>query len=320
MNIIYIEDQAREYQLTQEICEIFPNAQKVYIKHYKNLFDKQIPYKHKKSLLLAKQTWNVLLPVPESYWYWSTSYFLRTALNCLFDCEYCYLKWAFRTDIPAIFVNTDEMQTRVRQEIEENWHDDIWLYPSNWTDLLASEFMTHFHRDWIPFFETLQNIQVESRTKAISIDPLISMNAPKKTEMAYSLNPQEIIDMYESWTPSLQKRIKAINILLKSWWKVWLRIMPLIPIWWWLNIYESFFNQLIDAIDIEDCSSIFFWWFLLTNSDFKKMKKKNPASDLRPMLKSNEWWLLRVDSNERKEMYSLITQYFPKAKISFDEL
>ena len=56
MEILYIEQQAKQYPLTKEICERFPNAQKIYIKHYKNLFDKKLPYKTKKALLLAKNT------------------------------------------------------------------------------------------------------------------------------------------------------------------------------------------------------------------------------------------------------------------------
>ena len=114
---LYIESQIKDFPLTQQILSNFPHAETIYIQHYKNLFDKHIPYTHKKSLILARLTAPALLPVPPSYGYPGTNYFLRTALNCVFDCAYCYLKGAFRNDTPVIFVNYDEIQQQVRNKI-----------------------------------------------------------------------------------------------------------------------------------------------------------------------------------------------------------
>lgn len=329
--ILYIEKWAQEYPLTQEICACFPHADTIIIDHYKNLFDKSIPYKNEKSFLLAVQTGSVLLPVPESYWYGSHSFFLRTHLNCLFDCEYCYLKWAFKNDIPVFFVNIEDMQERVSNqiwELREWWYADrIQIYPSNWTDLLASEKMSWFHRHRLWFFEQFPWVYVESRTKSTAISSLLELvgswvllSVPQQTEIAYSLNPQLVIDEYERWTPSLEKRISAIKQLLATWWQVGLRLMPLLPVEDFEKVYEDFFQYLLDELPIDELSSIFFGGFLLTKADFKRMRKKDPDSDLRKFLDKEESWLLRVDVDKREKMYNLILSYFPQAKVSFDEM
>jgi len=162
---------------------------------------------------------------------------------------------------------------------------------------------------------------IESRTKSIMMKPLIELwVVPKNTELAFSLNAQEIITQFERATPPLEKRIKALNQMLDAWWKVGLRLMPMIPVSGYLAIYERFFQQLKNHIAIDRCSSLFFGWFLLTTNDQKLMQKKAPGSLLRPLLKQQDGTLLRTGEQERNELYQLIRQYFPTAQVSMDEM
>ena len=57
---------------------------------------------------------------------------------------------------------------------------------------------------------------MESRTKSVNIQSLLDLAVPKNTEIAFSLNPQKIIDMYEPGTASLKMRIEAVKMLLKK--------------------------------------------------------------------------------------------------------
>jgi spore photoproduct lyase len=92
---IYIEYQAKDYPQTQKIIKKFPHAQIVWIKNYKNIFDKNLPLgvSLKPSFVVAKLTSASILKAPDGYGHNDkTSYFLKTSLNCIFDCDYCYLK------------------------------------------------------------------------------------------------------------------------------------------------------------------------------------------------------------------------------------
>ncbi len=325
MKILYIEHQAKQYPQTEHIISVFPRAEIVWINHYKNLFDKPIPYETKDCLIVARLTWNALLPVPETYGYWAHAYFLRTQLNCVFDCAYCYLKGAFRNDFPVYFVNYDDIKQQIVDEVvrvRASWyHDTIWIYPSNRTDLVGSEHIWSFHQQFVSFFESLENVMIESRTKSTMMKPLLNLGlVPKNTELAFSLNAQEIIDQYERATPPLEKRIGALNQMLDAWRKVWLRLMPLIPVLAYQTIYERFLQQIRDQIAVDRCSSLFFGWLLLTKQDLKQMQKKAPTLSLFPLLTTETWWLMRTGTAERKELYELIGRYFPQAKVSFDEM
>lgn len=261
--ILYIETQAKQYPQTEHIISKFPHAEIVWINHYKNLFDKNISYKTQDCIIVARLTGKALLPVPESYGYGAHSYFLRTQLNCVFDCAYCYLKGAFRNDFPVYFVNYDEIKDQIVQEVtrvrEMGYQDQIRIYPSNRTDLVGSEHLGSFHEQFVPFFESLENVMVESRTKSIMMKPLLALHGiPQHTELAFSLNAEEIITQFERATPPLEKRIKAVNQMLDAGWKVGLRLMPLLPVPDYIHIYERFFQHLKNEIAIDRCSSLFF--------------------------------------------------------------
>jgi len=50
----------------------------------------------------------------------------------------------------------------------------------------------------VPFFEQFENVMMEIRTKSTAINSLLSLNfVPKNTEIAFSLNPQILIEKYE---------------------------------------------------------------------------------------------------------------------------
>ena len=81
---------------------------------------------------------------------------------------------------------------------------------------------------------------------------------PKNTEIAFSLNPQELIDKYEQKTPSLDKRIASINTLLDKWFKIWLRFLPLLPVKNYKEIYTEFVDKIKKEIDISKINSIIY--------------------------------------------------------------
>lgn len=113
--ILYIEKQAIDYKTTKDIINQFKDAQKIYIDNYKNIFDKSIPLNQDKSIIIAKLTWNALSKIPLNYWHTDNWYFFKTSLNCIFDCSYCYLKWAFKNNIQVYFVNYNEIKEEIKK-------------------------------------------------------------------------------------------------------------------------------------------------------------------------------------------------------------
>ena len=131
-----------------------------------------------------------------------------------------------------------EIINQIEKERKSWYNDQITFYASNYTDLLATENTSHFYENFLPFCESLpDNVLIETRTKSANITPLLdyiknlNWNSPtQKIEIAFSLSPRIITQKYELWTATLDKKFQSINQLLKEWFRVWLRFLPLLPV------------------------------------------------------------------------------------------
>lgn len=321
--LIYLEQQAKKYSLTKQILSRFSDADVVEIQHYKNLFDKKIEYPTEKCLILAKSDRLKLFPVPENYGYQDAkAFFFVTQLNCVFDCAYCYLKGAFKNNFPVVFVNYEDIQAELKTkilEIRNGWYTEkIVFYASNYADLVGMEGFSDFHQSFIPFFEQFENVLMETRTKSGNIQSLLDMQiVPKNTEIAFSLNPQAIIDEYERWSSSLISRIAAIKILQSKWWKVWIRFLPLLPVPGYVEIYDQFLRELCQEIDIKNVNSIFLATLIYNKQDWITIQKKEPEFILLKNLELGEDGLVRVSASDREVFDWLFKKYFGE-KIRWD--
>jgi len=190
--IIYIEKQARDYAQTKKIIEKFKNSSIIWIDNYKNLFDKKFSHKIENCFIVAKLNSDAITDAPEWYGHNNkTSYFFKTSLNCIFDCSYCFLKWAFKNDIPVYFVNYDDIKKQIIEKIKnigysqgaplqsssrgapcgypENINNDyelklkqdldyknkIWFYSSDYSDILWMDNISGFLWEFVEFFEKI---------------------------------------------------------------------------------------------------------------------------------------------------------------------
>lgn len=263
--LIYLEKKAKEEKLTHSILEKFQNAQILEIDHYKNIFDKFTgTQKLAPAIIIAKQEHPKLLPVPPNYGYPNKAFFFKTSLNCIFDCEYCYLKGSFKTPYPVIFVNYESIQEAIKEKIEEErkkgYQGMLTFYASNYSDIQGLDPISQFNLHFIPFFEQFDKVLMETRTKSAKIDSFLEAyqgKIPHNTEIAFSLNPETIIEKYEKGAAPLSARIEAINSLLQQGYKVGLRFLPLLAIKDYEKIYTDFLLKLQQEIPIDKIHSIF---------------------------------------------------------------
>lgn len=347
--IIYIEKQSRNYSQTKYILDKFKKSNIVWIDNYKNLFDKKFSWKIENCFIIAKLNSNAITDAP--YWYGhnnKTSYFFKTSLNCIYNCSYCFLKWAFKNDIPVYFVNYDDIKKQIVEKIsppntplegkiliieEKNSNDyelklksnleyknKIWFYSSDYSDILWMNYISGFMWEFVEFFEQFDNSMMEIRTKSGNIKSILDLwFIPKNTEFAFSLNPQELIEKYEDRTSNLDSRINAINTLLDKWYKVWLRFLPLLPVKNYQNIYTDFVKEISEKIDMTKISSTFVSGLLFTKSDYNNMLKKYPKLDILYRLQEEKNWFIRESREMRDFFYKLFIQLDKKCFICLDE-
>ncbi len=355
--IIYIEKQAKNYKQTEIILDKFKNANIIWIDNYKNLFDKELPsWSNKNSFIVAKLNSPAITNAPD--WYWhndKTSYFFKTSLNCVFDCSYCFLKWAFKNDVPVYFVNYDDIRKQIEDKVKNIWNivdekdtfndyelniktdlkykDKIWFYSSDYSDILWMDNISNFLKNFIAFFEKINSpfhkvrtweifiaSMMEIRSKSANIKPILDLwFIPKNTEFAFSLNPQELIDKYEHWTSSLDERIKSINILLDKGYNVWLRFLPLLPVKNYKEIYGEFVKEINERIDMKKVSSTFVSWLLYTKSDYNNILKKYPKLDILYRLREEDWVFIREKREMRDYFYNLFRDLDKECFICLDK-
>ena len=135
---IYVERSVRNHVRTQAILAKFPSAKVIDINHYKDVFCRsrqscQLQHRTQKLILAARQ--GTLLyegaPVCQSF---DNPYFYYTScvMNCIFDCEYCYLKGMYPSANIVVFVNLEDIFAEVAQKLENH---SLYLCVSHDTDL-----------------------------------------------------------------------------------------------------------------------------------------------------------------------------------------
>lgn len=309
--ILYIEKQAKNYQQTQKIIDRFPKAQIIEIDHYKNIFDKNTAWlQENKSIIIAKLTSPAITPAPDWYGHTKQAYFFKTSLGCIYDCSYCFLKGAFKTEHMVFFVNYDDIKEQISDKIWElktsGITEEIWFYSSDYSDIQGMDMISWFNMEFIDFFEQFENVKMEIRTKSGNMKSLLELwYTPKNTEIALSLNPQKLIERYETGTSSLSMRVKAINTLIEKDWKVGIRLLPLLPVRDYKTIYQDFFRELKDEIDISQISSSFASGLLYTKRDYNTMLKKYPSLDILHYLNLEDDDFYRESREVRNTFYSM---------------
>jgi len=332
--LIYYETKVKNLPITNQIFEKFWNCEKIEIQHYKNLFDLKIwNYTTEPIIILAKQEHIAILPTPENYWFPWKSFFFKPGLNCFFNCKYCYLQWTFRNKFPVFFLNYEYMQKEIINQIKkerDRWFkDQITFYASNYTDLLATEDISHFHENFLPFCESLpNNVLIETRTKSSNISTLLNYakkldwkSPTQNMEIAFSLSPRIIAQKYELWTPALDEKLNAINQLLDKWFRIWLRFLPLLPIENFQQIYSDFLNEVIDKIDINKTVSIAIAPIIFNEWDYNVIIKKyqnDSEFSFINKLKKNEHQLRTCSESEISAFKEIFTDKFKNKNLFWD--
>lgn len=322
--IIYIEKKAQGYAQSHKILQKFPQATVIEIDHYKNVFDKKTAWLwEKKSLIIAKLESPAVTEAPKGYGHTKRAYFFKTSLNCIYDCEYCFLKWAFETEHMVFFVNYDDIKTQIDttiQKLQKQWiTEDIWFYSSDYSDIQWMDTISWFNNEFISFFEEYDWVKMEIRTKSGNIGSLLELwYTPKNTEIAFSLNPQELITRYETGTASLEKRIQAMNTLLERGFKVWIRLLPLLPVKNYREIYGEFLRELWKQINTDLIYSSFAAGLLFTREDYKVMLKKYPTLDILHYLQLKDDNFYREAREVRNWFYTQTKQFDKKCLLCLE--
>lgn len=316
---VYVEREAMQYPLTAQLLSALSarKSRVINIGHYMDLFGRThqsfTAQKNAPALILAVKHGNFIYPgapVCQNFGH-AHFYYTSFAMNCPFDCEYCYLQGMYPSSNIVLFVNQEDYFAELKQLLLAH---PVYLCISYDTDLLALEQLTGFIRRYLSFAANEPDLTTELRTKsAVSVSGLLSedsasaagsaaqtaglspsssdtcretiSSAPASSSltrfiMAYTLSPESVIARFEHCTPPLAARLSAIRAAHAAGFPIRLCFDPLLAVPEFETVYRSFLSQVQEAladIPIQDAS---IGVFRISDSYLKQMRKNRPSSAL----------------------------------------
>jgi spore photoproduct lyase len=309
--IIYIEKQIASHPNTLKICKQFNKAEVIYINHYKDVFNQTNAnwrvQKANQKIILAKRNDNFYYKgsdITPSFGY-QHFYYNTVALNCIYDCAYCYLQGLFGSANMVLFVNNEDFITATTQLLNQI-NQPVYFALSYDTDLLAIENWLPYCEEWITAATLQPNLIIEIRTKSANINAIAHLKAIPNVVLAWTISPQVVIEAYESKTPPLLSRLKAIKKAQELGWRVRICIDPIIDIDNWVQVYSHTINQIAENVNLSTIDSISLGVFRMNKAFLKQMQKQRQDVDIlyKPYVLNDDCYTL--EQNEKAKMYQTL--------------
>ena len=278
---VYVEDAARDHPGTKRVLEQLASSRVIGIDHYKDLFNRPRQdwraQKKTPSLILARRR--------EDFLYDASAYtpdfghprffYNALALNCVYDCGYCYLQGMFPGAHVTLFVNNEDYLAAAEEALREG---PLYLALSYDTDLLTFEHLLPHAREWLAFARERPGLTVEIRTKSSRYNLLRNIRPLPNAVLAWTLSPQPVIDRHEAMTPSLKHRLRAASMAMADGWPVRICIDPILRVPDWETVYSDFIDELAAALDLSMALDFSLGVFRINKDYLKNMKQRAAPS------------------------------------------
>ncbi len=278
---IYVEERVLKSEAAEKIISHFKDSKIIKIKNYKDVFNRPNQsfslQKGSQSLILAKKEGELVYrgaPFCQSFGN-SEFYYTSFVLNCIYDCEYCYLRGMYPSGNVVVFVNYEDFFEEAAR-IAEN--KNIFLCVSYDTDLLALEGLLELCRRWYDFAAENKNVNTELRTKCANTAFLKGLKPLENFITAYTLSPEEVCEKYEEKTPPLEARLKAAAEVLRLGFPLRLSFDPVLKIQNFEDVYGRFLKRCFSVLDGDKIKDIGLGGFRISGEYIKAMKRNYPFS------------------------------------------
>ena len=267
-------------------------------------------------LILAKKRPPFLYPASDMVQEFGTpnAFYNTPVLNCLYNCEYCFLQGMYPSGNLVVFVNEDDLKNAIDMQLND-LNDPLKptvVSVSYNTDLLAMENILPLTKSWIKYASTKNNLKIEIRTKSALISAIKNLNAVDNVILSWTLSPELICERYEYTAPPLDRRIKAVRQAIDIGWPVRLCFDPVLLIDNWYEVYTGFFDQVFSKINVNRVTDVTLGVFRMNKDYFKRIRKRDTRSDIYYMDYSVEGNTMVVNREERVDALNQLSLYLNK--------
>lgn len=326
---LYVEENASDYPLTHELLKRYSNSVFVPIKDYKTVFNRG-----KQNFQLQKRSMKLILAVKKPPFIYHASsvqqnsgfrnhYYITPLINCLYNCDYCFLQGMYPSGNMVLFVNSNDFFSAVGDKIQKRSFssEPLFLSVSYNTDLIAFENIVPLSRAWIDYCKQTEDLILEIRTKSALFQPLENITPVQNVLLVWTLSPQKVIDVHENNTPALERRLKAVGKAIARGWNVRLCFDPVIVYENWQRDYVIFLKRVFAALAADNIKDITVGVFRMNKGFFHRIRKQKPLSKIYYSRYEIYGDIATLPSEEQKMvrefMAEVLTTYLPREKILF---
>ena len=325
---IYYEKKILDYQLGKELLEKYESVPMFVIENHNNIEEmrkknnKEFPYM-KRNLMIGIRKTHKFVPNNKI-----SNYLVPyTSSGCTAMCLYCYLVCNYnKCSYLRLFINREEMLQKIIKVANESEEELVFEIGSN-SDLILENWITG-NLKW-----TIENFKVDKGyltfpTKFDMVDDILDLNQKQKDKIIIrmSVNPKEIVKKIEIGTSPLENRIKAINKLVNSGYKVGILIAPVIFLDDWKNLYEELIIYLKENLSEKVKKQLFFEVIFMTYSYIHRKINEDAFPNSIDLYnkelmtgRGKGRYTYRQDMRKEGEQYigELLNKYFSKNKIIY---
>lgn len=175
---------------------------------------------------------------------------INFGVGCLYDCHYCYLQNFMNHPLMTLFGNLEDLFAEIDRKISgKKFHFRIGT--GEYTDSLALEPVTGLSGILVNHFSSIENATLELKTKSSNVDSLLGLDHKGHTVIAWSVNPQYLIDEVEDDTASLEERLEAAKKAADAGYRLAFHFDPLIYYeedGGWEKGYHDVIDQICDTV------------------------------------------------------------------------
>ncbi|MBO4652893.1 MAG: radical SAM protein [Lachnospiraceae bacterium] len=285
---VYVEQAAISYPRTQRILSNLPEHEMILCRDYREIFNRT-----RQNPVLQKNTQALILAVSDRARVYEGApvcqdfgndrfYYSSDVMNCVFDCEYCYLQGMYPSGNIVVFVNLEdtfaELDSILRGEGDSAPENPAYVCISYDTDLLALEPKLGYVADWINYAENHPGLTLELRTKSASIHALRELSVSDRVILAITLSPDPVIRAMEHRTPTLSARLKFAAEAIKLGWKVRLCFDPMIAVHDAAAVYNAMFDEVTAALPMDRIHDASVGLFRISREYLKEMRRNRPCA------------------------------------------
>ena len=189
----------------------------------------------------------------------SANYQLPLVSGCMGRCEYCYLNTQLG-DKPfvRVFTNIDDVLKRAKEYIEERLPQVTIFEGAATSDPIPLEPYTNALKKTIEFIGKEEKGRFRFVTKYNDVDTLLDAHHNNHTEIRFSINTPTVINTYEHYTASIDKRIEAAVKVANAGYKIGFIIAPIFIYDNWQKEYKDLIENIKSKLPSEFNEQIIF--------------------------------------------------------------